>query len=105
MEYLSLITFKHSLLNIFEDIEEYYCSILLNNRSVGYCKYCKKDPIYNTVYIEFIYIEPNHRKMGYATAMVQELQSKFQLKWDLRFTEQGREWYDKLVQKKIVTKS
>lgn len=102
MEYSSLITFKHSLLNIFEDTEEYYCSILFNNKSIGYCKYCKKDYHYNTVYIEFIYIEPSHRKMGFATAMVKELQSKFQLDWDLRFTDLGREWYDHLVDKKII---
>lgn len=104
MEYLSLNTFKHSLLNTFDDKEEYICNIFFNDKSVGYCKYCKKDLVYNIVYIEFIYIDPLYRKMGFATAMVKELQSKFKLDWDYRFTEQGREWYERLVEKKIVTK-
>jgi hypothetical protein len=34
--------------------------------------------------------------------MVEELQNKYELLWDGRFTKEGREWYEKLIKKGVV---
>jgi hypothetical protein len=35
--------------------------------------------------------------------MVKELQSRYILRWDYRFSEIGRKWYDGLIKKQIIT--
>lgn len=82
--------------------DEYSCNIINNCKEpVGYCKY------YITLYereayIEFININYEHRRRGYATAMVKELQSRYELKWDGRLTTVGRKWYNSLLDKKVI---
>ena len=82
--------------------DEYYCNIYDLDTKVGYCKYYKKDIHLNSVYIEYIKIFEEHRRKGYATEMVKELQSKYILLWEYSFTHLGRKWFNKLVERDIV---
>ena len=97
--------FNHSYLGYENDekrdvfscnISDDYCVPL------GYCKYYKPLLEFETVYIEFINIHYEHRRKGYATAMVKELQKRYELKWDGRLSSVGRKWYNSLVERKIV---
>lgn len=82
---------------------EYLCDIYNNvDKLVGYCKYYTNDVSSDLVCIEFIYINENERRNGYATEMVKELSKKYQLVWDYRFTECGKLWYDGLIKKCII---
>ena len=101
-----LLTFEHKFIGS-SDIQYDYCcniydNLLGDDKFVGYCKYYKEYFLDMQVYIEFIFIKHEHRYKGYATAMVEELQSKYELLWDGRFTREGREWYEKLIKKGIV---
>jgi hypothetical protein len=87
-----------------EDRDEYVCTIVNNNgHDVGHCKYYKPNVYDEIVIIEFINIRYEHRRRGYATAMVKELQSRYELKWDYRFSEVGRKWYDGLLKKQVIS--
>ena len=88
-----------------EGVEEYSCSIINNkNDTVGHCKYYKPYEDENdVVIIEFINIGYEHRRRGYATKMVNELQSRYKLKWDNRFSEVGKKWYDGLIKKGVIS--
>lgn len=87
------------------DKEEYMCDIFDNfGKKVGYCKYYKINRYDNFVYIEYIFISEDERRKGYATELVRELHSKYELGWDYRFTDLGRRWYDSLVKKSIIEK-
>jgi RimJ/RimL family protein N-acetyltransferase len=98
--------FKHVYMGrTSEGKDEYSCNIINNKDDVvGYCKYYKpyeeRDEV---VIIEFINIRYEHRRRGYATKMVKELQSKYTLKWDYRFSEVGRKWYDGLIKKGVIS--
>jgi len=82
---------------------EYLCDIYNNiDKKVGYCKYYTDDLISDIVYIEFIYINEDDRRKGYATEMVKELCKKYKLKWNYSFTKCGRLWYDGIVKKNII---
>jgi hypothetical protein len=35
--------------------------------------------------------------------MVRELQSRYELKWDYRFSEVGRKWYDGMLKKGVIS--
>ena len=85
-------------------VAEYSCTII-NNRNdvVGHCKYYKLSEETEEVIIEFINIGYEHRRRGYATAMVKELQSRYELKWDYRFSEVGRKWYDGMLKKGVIS--
>ena len=87
-----------------EGREEYSCTII-NNRGddVGHCKYYRPNVYDEVVIIEFINIRYEHRRRGYGTAMVKELQSRYELKWDYRFSETGRKWYDGLIKKQVIS--
>ena len=56
-----------------------------------------------SVIIEFIDIGYEHRRRGYATMAVKDLQSRYELKWDYRFSEVGRKWYDGLLKKGVIS--
>ena len=87
-----------------EGRDEYVCSIINNkNDVVGHCKYYKIGEETEEVIIEFINIGYEHRRRGYATDMVKELQSRYELKWDYRFSEVGRKWYDGLIKKGVIS--
>lgn len=87
-----------------EGREEYSCSILNNKKDVvGHCKYYRPNIYDDVVIIEFINIVYEHRRRGYATAMVRELQSRYELKWDYRFSEVGRKWYEGLIKKGVIS--
>ena len=75
---------------------------ILNGVHVGFCKYYKPLLEFETVYIEFININDQHRRRGYATAMVKELQRFNYLKWDGRLSTDGRKWYNSLMERQIV---
>ena len=84
-------------------MDEYSCNIINDkNNTVGYCKYYRPNIYDEVAIIEFINIGYEHRRRGYATAMVKELQSKYELKWDYRFSEVGRKWYDALIKKGVI---
>lgn len=97
--------FEHKYLGVNEDRTEYLCNIY-NKKDilVGYCKYYAGDLINesNVVYIEFINIIYEHRRRGYASGMVCELKKKYDLKWDYRFSEDGKKWYKKMVERGII---
>jgi ribosomal protein S18 acetylase RimI-like enzyme len=97
-----MIRFEHILIggSLFKD--EYCCNIYNWDGRVGYCKYYRRELDYNSVYIEYINIYEEHRRKGYATAMVKELQSKYTLLWEYSFTQTGRKWFNKLVKREIV---
>lgn len=89
-----------------EDYGDVYgCNIVNDDTNyVGYCKYYKPNEHESSVYIEYIHIHEEHRRNGYATLMVKELQSKYhgELKWDYSFTKEGRRWYESLLKKRII---
>jgi hypothetical protein len=85
---------------------EYNCTILnKEKRVVGNCKYYKNDESDDIVFIEFINIGYEHRRRGYATSMVKELNSKYTLKWDGRFSEVGKLWYNSLLKSGIISEN
>ena len=97
--------FKHVYMGVNSDgRDEYVCNIINKNRhDVGHCKYYKTDGCDDVVIIEFINISYEHRRRGYATTMVQELQRRYELKWDHRFSEVGRKWYDGMLKKGVIS--
>lgn len=95
--------FRHYSVTEYDYRSEYGCDIFNDSDIyVGYCKYYKSNWYENIVYIEYIYIYETYRRMGYATQMVLELKSRYELKWDYRFTDMGRVWYDALCKKDII---
>ena len=87
-----------------EDRDEYSCTIINNNGdNVGHCKYYKPNIYDEVAIIEFINIKYEHRRRGYATLMVKELQRMYTLKWDYRFSEVGRKWYDGMLKKGVIS--
>lgn len=95
--------FEHSLIESAKYKDEYYCNIINDlGVSVGFCKYCRDNIDYGAVYIEYITIYTEHRRKGYATLMVKELMTKYRLHWDYSFTQEGRLWYQKLIDRKIL---
>lgn len=97
-----MLCFEHVLLERDSNKEEYYCNIYNRDVQVGYCKYYKDYKDYNSVYISYIKIFEEYRRRGYATLMVNELQKKYTLLWEYSFTQIGRKWFNKLVQRGIV---
>lgn len=96
--------FIHTYLGFNDNRDEYSCNILNDNKhSVGYCKYYKNNIYDDIVCIEFINIGYEHRRRGYATAMVNELKKRYTLCWDYRFSELGRKWYDGLLKKGVIS--
>lgn len=95
------MNFKHSFL--LHDGNVYLCRIYDGKNWVGYCKYYRVKEQYNDVCIEYIHIGENYRMRGYATALIKELQSKYGLRWDYSFTDDGRKWYNALVKKGVVS--
>ncbi len=82
---------------------EYYCNIFNDvDQYVGYCKYYKPEELYNDVSIEYININDLDRRHGYATEMVKELMRKYNFKWDGQFTEDGKLWYNGMLEKKVI---
>lgn len=82
----------------------YSCNIINDSGdNVGYCKYYKPHYHENDVYIEYIYIYPKHRLKGYASHMAKELNTKYRLMWDNRFTIEGRLWYNAIKRRGIIT--
>jgi len=69
---------------------------------VGYCKYYSTDPTSNIVYIEYIHVDIDQRRKGYATQFVKELQKNHILGWDYSFTSEGRKWYNALIDQNVV---
>lgn len=99
--------FDHKYLgyNTDKNRDEYLCNIYnIKNTLVGYCKYYTGDFIIepHVVYIEFINITYEYRRRGYGTKLVKELMSKYELKWDNRFSEDGKKWYKKLIERGII---
>ena len=98
------LLFSHGYMDSDKDREEYVCNakLITTNNSVGHCKYYRKDPSTDVVYIEYLYINLDQRRKGYATQFVKELQRKYTLHWDYSFTPEGRLWYEKLQERRIV---
>jgi len=99
------MVFKHVYMGTSsEGIEEYSCTIInKHGHVVGHCKYYKPNVYDEVVMIECIHIAYEHRRNGYATDMVKDLQSRYELKWDYRFSEMGRKWYDGLLKKQVIS--
>ena len=97
--------FKHIYMGRNSDgRDEYDCTITnVSGDVVGHCKYYKPNVYDEVVIIEFINIGYEHRRRGYATMVVGELQSRYKLKWDYRFSEVGRKWYDGLLKKGVIS--
>jgi len=97
--------FKHVYMGTnCEGRDEYVCTIInVSGDDVGHCKYYKPNVYDSIVIIEFINIRYEHRRRGYATVMVRELQSRYELKWDHRFSEVGRKWYDGMLKKGVIS--
>lgn len=93
-----MVRFKHSTVGI----NDYYCTILNDNEKVGYCKYRIDNDWSNDIYISFIFINENKRRLGFGTKLVKELKSKYNLLWDYRFTAIGRKWYESLIEFEII---
>lgn len=82
--------------------QEYCCDLYDNDNWIGYCKYYNPSIEHNDAYIEYINIHEPFRRKGYATALLKELLCKYDIKWDYRFTEDGRLWYESLIKKQII---
>ena len=75
------------------------------NTKVGSCVYTVTEP-YNEPTITFIQVFESYRRRGVATAMVMELERKYgRLCWDYKFTDDGRKWFNALVERNIVKNS
>lgn len=97
------LLFSHGYVDSENNRDHYCCNGRLpDGYSVGYCKYYSTDPTSSIVYIEYIYINADQRRKGYATQFVKELQKKYTLHWDYSFTPEGRIWYEKMQERKIV---
>lgn len=95
--------FVHTYLGDANKREEYSCEIFNKNKvNVGYCKYYKPNIYEDIVYIEFINIKYEHRRRGYATATVLELNKRYTLNWDHRFSKIGKKWYEGLLKKGVI---
>ena len=87
--------------------DEFSCEIndTKLSRKVGFCKYYRTDPVGDSCFTEYIQIQEEFQRKGYATATVKELQRMYRLEWDYRFTADGREWFNALINRKIVNNS
>ena len=102
------INFEHIYLgNNEKGHDEYSCEIYDTgiSRKVGFCKYYRIDPVGDDCFIEYIQIQEEFRRQGYATATVKELQRIYRLQWDYRFTDEGRKWFNSMISRKIVKNS
>ena len=104
-EVFYFMEFKHVYMGRNSDgRDEYDCTIInVYGIDVGHCKYYKPNVYDEVVIIEFIDIGYEHRRRGYATMAVKDLQSRYELKWDYRFSEVGRKWYDGLLKKGVIS--
>jgi hypothetical protein len=72
---------------------------------VGSCVYTITEP-YPEPTITFIQTFESYRRRGIATAMVMELERKYGgICWDYKFTDDGRKWFNTLIERKIVKNS
>jgi ribosomal protein S18 acetylase RimI-like enzyme len=91
------------MLSDYDCRSEYNCDIYNEqNIYVGYCKYYKPNWYDDIAYIEYIFISDIYRRRGYATKMVEELNNRYELKWDYKFTDMGRLWYESMCKKDII---
>lgn len=94
--------FVHSYLNDELGFERFLCEAYVDKDLVGYCCYYKPELYNDQIYIEYINIYSRFRRQGYGTKIVIELNNKYNLKWDGKFTECGLKFYKFLVEKSIV---
>jgi len=102
------INFNHIYLGTNEkNYDEYLCEMYdaKISRKVGFCKYYRMDPMGDDCFIEYIQINEEYRRKGYGTDIVKELQRMYRLQWDYRFTDDGRQWFNALISRKIVKNS
>lgn len=99
-----MVTLDHIYLEQ-DDLERYYCTIRDNQQNVvGWCKYYKPTLECEGVCIEYISINNEYQRKGYGTLTVKELNRKYgRLIWDYRFTNVGRQWFESLIKKGIVS--
>lgn len=95
---------KHFYVNN-DDVDRYYCKLVDDDgNEFGWCKYYQPTSDCDDVCIEFIHIQEEHRRKGYATLIVKDLIAKYgRLTWDYSFTSSGRRWYDALIKKGVVS--
>lgn len=97
------LKFTHSYLDSHGHKDCYCCYGKLKTEAlVGHCKYYSTDPTSNIVYIEYIHVNIDQRRKGYATQFVKELQKNHILGWDYSFTSEGRKWYNALINQNVV---
>lgn len=101
------LTFDHYLMSFDSDTltTQYNLDALLNDNKVGSCVYTITEP-YPEATITYIQVFDRYRRRGVATAIVGELERKYGgLSWDYKFTDDGRKWFNSLVERKIVKNS
>lgn len=92
---------KKTYLGVDNTHDEYMLTLHDKSKRIGFCKYYT-DITQQTCTITFININKPFRKKGYATDIVKELQKSFSVNWNYNFTNQGRLWYNSLLNKKII---
>lgn len=102
------LTFNHYLMSFESDTltTQYNMDVVINNNiKVASCVYTTKEP-YPEPTITFIQVFEGYRRRGIATAVVQELERKYGgLSWDYKFTDDGRKWFNALIERNIVKNS
>jgi len=84
---------------------QYNLDALLDDNKIGSCVYSLTEP-YPEATIIYIQVSNRFRRRGVATAIVEELKRKYGgLSWDYKFTDDGRKWFNSLIERKIVKNS
>jgi GNAT superfamily N-acetyltransferase len=87
---------KFMMYDFESDSNLYTLSLIDGINYVGRIDFSKK---HNVITIVFIFVDGIHRRKGYATKMLSELNRKYNIEWDGRFTEIGRKFYESFYKK------
>jgi len=100
------LTFSYTFMSHENLTSQYMMDVLIESTiKVGSCVYTITEP-YPEPTITYIQTFESYQRRGVATAMVMELEKKYGgICWDYKFTDAGRKWFNKLIDRKIVKNS
>ncbi len=100
------LTFSYTFMSHENLTSQYMMDVLIESTiKVGSCVYTITEP-YPEPTITYIQTFESYQRRGVATAMVLELEKKYGgICWDYKFTDAGRKWFNKLIDRKIVKNS
>ena len=91
------MNFKEDVITYDVELDGDICVLKLGD--VGRVDFLKRE---NEVTILFITVKPEYRRHGHATEMLRYLGKKYEIRWDGRFTADGRLLYKSLAEPQLI---